>query len=147
MLMSFGQFIFKTDTLTCTEIQRQRQWTYADNAVAQGRAKKQFTGAGTDSITLPGLIYHEHGFGTRFAIEELAEIASQGTEAVLMDGSGFIYGVYVIDSIDETKSVLIFEGVPRKIDFSLKLSRTDDDRIQKQPAAPKRNTAPSKQQK
>ncbi len=143
MLMSFGQFIFKTDTLTCTEIQRQRQWTYADNAVAQGRAKKQFTGAGTDSITLPGLIYQEHGIGTRFAIEELAEIASQGTEAVLMDGSGFIYGVYVIDSIDETKIILMFEGVPRKIDFSLKLSRTDDDRIQKQ-ASPGRSTSSKK---
>lgn len=144
MLMSFGQFIFKTDTLTCTEIQRQRQWTYADNAVAQGRAKKQFTGAGTDTITLPGLIYQEHGFGTRFAIEELAEIASQGTEALLMDGSGYIYGVYVIDSIDETKTILLFEGVPRKIDFSLKLSRTDDDRIQKQATTTDRSTSSKK---
>lgn len=34
MLMSLGQFIFKTSTLAFQEIQRQRAWNYADNAAA-----------------------------------------------------------------------------------------------------------------
>jgi len=134
MLMSLGQFVFMTTSLAFKEIQRQRSWNYANNAVAFGRAKKQFMGAGEDSVTLPGLIYEEYGFGSRFALDELASMADTGQGYVLMDGSGYLYGVFVIDSIDETKSILMDNGVPRKIDYTLKLSRTDDDRIENQAA-------------
>ena len=134
MLMSLGQFLFKIDTLSFTEIQRQRAWTYAENEVAIGRAKKQYTGVGSDTVTLPGLIYEEYGFGRRYAIDELASMASTGQGFVLMDGSGYLYGVYVIDNIDETKSYLLENGVPRKVDFTIKLSRTDDELIEEQTA-------------
>ena len=134
MLMSLGQFVFMTTSLAFKEIQRQRSWNYANNAVAFGRAKKQFMGAGEDSITLPGLIYEEYGFGSRFALDDLASMADTGQGFVLMDGSGYLYGVYVIDSIDETKSFLVDNGVPRKVDYTLKLSRADDDRIENQAA-------------
>ena len=134
ILMSLGQFIFQTSTLAFQQIQRQRAWNYASNVVALGRAKKQFTGAGEDTVTLPGLIYEEYGFGCRYAIDELASMASTGQGFVLMDGSGYLYGVYVIDNIDETKTYLLDNGVPRKVDFTIKLSRTDDERIEEQTA-------------
>ena len=89
---------------------------------------------GEDSVTLPGLIYEEYGFGSRFALDDLASMADTGQGFVLMDGSGYLYGVYVIDSIDETKSFLVDNGVPRKVDYTLKLSRADDDRIENQAA-------------
>lgn len=132
--MSLGQFLFKTSTLAFQEIQRQRAWNYADNAIAFGRTKKQFMGAGEDTVTLPGLIYEEYGFGSRFALDEVASMADTGQGFVLMDGSGYLYGVYVINSIDETKSILLDNGVPRKVDYTLKLSRTDDERIETQSA-------------
>lgn len=135
MLMCLGQFPFTTDTLTFTEIQRQRSWQYADNAVAKGRKKRQFIGPGDDIITLPGVIYQEYGFGNRFSIDELASMADSGQGFVLVDGSGYLYGVYTIDNIDETKQVLLFNGVPRKIDFTIKLTRVDDERIEQQTAA------------
>lgn len=135
MLMCLGQFAFTTDTLTFTQIQRQRTWQYADNAVATGRKKRQFIGSGDDNISLPGLIYQEYGFGNRVAIDDLAAMADTGQGFVLVDGSGYLYGVYTIDSIDETKQILLFNGVPRKIDFTIKLSRVDDDRIEQQTGA------------
>ena len=135
MLMCLGQFPFTTDTLTFTEIQRQRSWQYADNAVAKGRKKRQFIGAGDETISLPGLIYQEYGFGNRFAIDELAAMADTGQGFVLVDGSGYLYGIFTIDSIDETKQVLLFNGVPRKVDFTIKLTRVDDERIEQQTAA------------
>ncbi|NIE97451.1 oxidoreductase [Acinetobacter sp. Tr-809] len=135
MLMCLGQFAFTTDTLTFTEIQRQRSWQYADNAVATGRKKRQFIGSGDDIITLPGVIYQEYGFGNRFAIDELASMADTGQGFVLVDGSGYIYGVFTIDNIDETRQVLLFNGVPRKVDFTIKLTRVDDERIDQQTAA------------
>ena len=137
MLMSLGQFVFMTGTLAFQEIQRQRSWNYADNAVAFGRPKKQFMGAGDDTVSLPGLIYEEYGFGTRFALDDLASMADTGQGFVLMDGAGYVYGVYVIDSIDETKSILLDNGTPRKVGYTLKLNRADDDRVETQ-SAPKR---------
>ena len=126
--MCLGQFPFTTDTLTFTQIQRQRTWQYAENSVAKGRKKRQFIGSGEDTVSLPGLIYQEHGFGNRFAIDDLAAMADTGQGFVLVDGSGYLYGVYNIDSIDETKSILMDNGVPRKVDYTLKLSRVDDER-------------------
>lgn len=132
MLMSLGQFCFQTDTLSFNQIQRTRNWKYASNAVAKGREKKQFIGASEDTVTLPGLIYEEHGFGKRFSIDDLASMADTGQGFVLMDGSGYMYGVYVIESLEETRSILLFNGVPRKIDFSIKLTRIDNQKIAKQ---------------
>ena len=134
MLMALGQFVFSSTILSFNELQRQRQWQYSDNAVASGRPKKQFIGAGQDAITLTGNIYQEHGFGLRHSLDILAAMADTGQGFVLVDGSGYICGVYIIDSIDETKSTLLDLGVPRKIDFTLKLTRTDDNRIEIQSA-------------
>lgn len=141
ILMSLSQFIFETSTLAFQQIQRQRSWEFADNAVASGRVKKQFIGVGADVVTLPGLIYEEHGFGQRSSLDELAAMADTGQGFVLMDGSGYLYGVYIIDSLDETKQILTFDGVPRKIDFTLKLSRVDDKRIEQQTVSNHRATS------
>jgi phage protein U len=133
MLMVFGQFVFQTDTLSFNELQRQRAWNHASNPVAKGRAKRQYVGIGDETISLSGLIYQEHGMGNRQSLDDLAIMADQGSGFTLMDGSGYLYGVYIIENLDETRSVLLFNGVPRKIDFSLKLTRVDDDRIQANP--------------
>lgn len=132
MLMTLGQFVFQPDDLTFSEIQRKRSWNYADNAVAAGRKKRQYIGPGDDQVHLPCLIYEDHGFGKRQSIDALSDMADQGIGYVLCDGSGYIYGVYTIDSIDETRQSLMFNGVPRKIDCSISLTRVDDARIQRQ---------------
>jgi phage protein U len=48
--------------LTFQEICHQRSCTNTESAVANKRAKKQFTGASSDTVTLFGLIYVEYGF-------------------------------------------------------------------------------------
>lgn len=128
-IMALGQFVFTLSDLAFNELQRQRQWNYAENAVAKGRAKKQFIGHGEENITLNGNVYEEHGFGKRQALDDLSSMADSGQGYTLVDGSGYVYGMYIITSLDETKSILIELGVPRKIDFSIKLVRVDDDKI------------------
>lgn len=130
MLLALGQFVFNVDTLTYSEIQRSRSWSYASNSIAQGRDQHQFTGAGEDTVTIPFLIYQSHGFGTRQSIDDLSEMADSGSGYVLIDGSGYLYGVFAITSIDETRSYITNRGVARKIDGTMKLIRVDDDRIQ-----------------
>lgn len=125
MLMALGQFVFTPTILAHHQLQRQRSWKYADNNVARGRSKKQFIGVDNDDITLQGNIYQEHQLGMRQSIDDLATMADTGNGYMLVDGSGYIYGMYVIDSLDETKTILTELGVSRKIDFTIKLSRVD----------------------
>lgn len=135
MLMAFGQFVFETDTLSFTELQRQRSWNHASNPVAKGRAKRQYIGVGDETVNLSGLIYEAQGFGKRQSVDDLAMMADRGTAYTLVDGSGYLYGVYIIEGLDDSRSILLFNGVPRKIDFAIKLTRVDDDRVQ-QPERP-----------
>ncbi|ALF60311.1 phage tail protein [Psychrobacter urativorans] len=130
MILSLGQFVFNVDTMTFAEIQRSRSWSYGSNSIAQGRDQHQFTGAGEETITIPFMIYQSHGFGNRQSIDDLSEMADSGSGYVLIDGSGYIYGVFAITSLDETRSHITNSGVARKIDGTMKLMRVDDDRIQ-----------------
>lgn len=130
MLLALGQFVFNVDTMTYDELQRSRSWSYASNSISQGRDQHQFTGAGEETVTIPFLIYQSHGFGNRQSIDDLSEMADSGSGYVLIDGSGYLYGVFAITAIDETRSHITNRGVARKIDGTMKLIRVDDDRIQ-----------------
>ena len=46
----------------------------------------------------------------------------------MVEGSGRIYGLWVIDSLSENKTLFFRDGTPRRIEFSLSLKRIDDDR-------------------
>ena len=142
MILSLGQFVFSVDTLTFNELQRSRSWSFANNDIAQGRPQYQFTGVGEETISIPFLIYQEHGFGNRQSVDDLAEMADTGAGYVLIDGTGYIYGIFAIDSIDDNRSFLTINGVPRKVDGTLKLTRVDDNRIQ----ADKSSDIPESQQ-
>ena len=130
MLLTLGQFVFSVYTLTFSEIQRSRAWSHASNAIAQGRDQYQYTGAGEETITIPFMIYQAQGFGDRQSIDDLSEMADSGSGYVLIDGSGYLYGVFAITAIDETRSFITNRGVAQKIDGTMKLVRVDDDRIQ-----------------
>ena len=130
MILSLGQFVFNVDTMTFSEMQRSRSWSYGSNSIAQGRDQHQFTGAGEETVTIPFMIYQSHGYGDRQSIDDLSEMADSGSGYVLIDGSGYIYGVFAITSLDETRSHITNRGVARKIDGTMKLMRVDDDRIQ-----------------
>ena len=53
-------------------------------------------------------------------------MADQGRSWPLIDGTGMIYGMYVISSVTENGSEYYSNGSPRKITFTLKLTRVDE---------------------
>ncbi len=130
MILALGQFIFSTDTMTFAELQRKRSWSLASNTIAGGRDTYQYTGVGEETISIPFMIYQEHGFGHRQSVDDLAEMAATGAGYVLIDGTGYIYGVFAIGSIDDNNTHLNQQGSPHKVDGTLNLIRVDDDRIQ-----------------
>lgn len=128
MMLSLGMFVFSLSTLAYQELQRQTNWRHASNSRVGAAPALQFVGRGDDTITLPGIILPELS-GSTLSLDALRLMANTGKAWPMVEGSGRIYGLWVIDSLSETKTLFFRDGTPRRIEFTLTLKRTDDDRI------------------
>ncbi|MBJ2280864.1 phage tail protein [Pseudomonas sp. MF6767] len=128
MMLSLGMFVFSLSTLAYQALQRQTNWRHASNSRVGAPPALQFVGRGDDTITLPGIILPELA-GSVLSLDALRLMANTGKAWPMVEGTGRIYGLWVIESLSETKTVFFREGTPRRIEFTLTLKRTDDDRI------------------
>lgn len=128
MMLSLGMFVFSLSTLAYQELQRQTNWRHASNNRVGAPPALQFVGRGEDTITLPGIILPELA-GSVLSLDALRLMANTGKAWPMVEGTGRIYGLWVIESLSETKTVFFRDGTPRRIEFTLTLKRTDDDRI------------------
>ena len=126
MMMALGNFIFSLYTLAYQELQRQTDYRHASSSRVGVAPARQFLGKGDDSITLPGWLAPELA-GTPSSLDVLRYMAGTGGAWPLIEGSGRIYGLWVIESITETKTLFFSDGTPRRIEFSIALKRVDDD--------------------
>ena len=128
MMLSLGMFVFSLSTLAYQALQRQTNWRHASNSRVGAPPALQFVGRGDDTITLPGIILPELA-GSVLSLDALRLMANTGKAWPMVEGTGRIYGLWVIESLSETKTVFFKDGTPRRIEFTLTLKRTDDDRI------------------
>ena len=128
MMLSLGMFVFSLSTLAYQELQRQTNWRHASNSRVGAPPALQFVGRGDDTITLPGIILPELA-GSVLSLDALRLMANTGKAWPMVEGTGRIYGLWVIESLSETKTVFFRDGTPRRIEFTISLKRTDDDRI------------------
>ena len=125
MMMALGNFIFSLYTLAYQELQRQTDYRHASSSRVGAAPARQFLGKGDDSITLPGWLAPELA-GTPSSLDVLRYMASTGGAWPLIEGSGRIYGLWVIESITETKTLFFQDGTPRRSEVSNALKRVDD---------------------
>jgi phage protein U len=128
MMLALGMFIFSLPTLAYQELQRQTEWRHGSNNRVGAAPARQFLGRGDDSITLPGILMPELA-GSTLSLDALRLMANTGKAWPMVEGSGRIYGLWVIKSLSETKTIFFRDGTPRRIEFTLSLERIDDDRI------------------
>lgn len=128
MMLALGMFVFSLSTAAYQELQRQTEWRHASNSRIGMAPARQFLGRGDDSISLPGVILPELA-GTALSLDAVRLMANTGKAWPLVEGSGRIYGLWVVDSLTETKTVFFSDGTPRRIEFNISLKRIDDDLI------------------
>ncbi|MDR6387585.1 phage tail protein [Paraburkholderia phenoliruptrix] len=126
MMMSLGQFVFSLSTLAYQELQRRTSWKHASTSRVGGRNARQYTGQGDDTITLTGWFAPDQGIGKLSSLTELRTMADDGEAYVLVDGTGTVYGAFVIEGLDEGQSLHQKDGTPRRVEFTLNLTRVDD---------------------
>lgn len=122
MMMIFGMFVFSIPTATYQSLQRSTSWRHASNSRVGNAPAYQYVGPGEDTITLDGSIVPE--FGSQMSVTALRLMGDTGKSFPLIAGNGKVYGLWKIDSVDETQTFFYPNGTPRKVEFSLKLSKT-----------------------
>ncbi|ALR77769.1 phage tail protein [[Enterobacter] lignolyticus] len=125
MMLALGMFVFERRTLPYHSMRHSAEYGWASNAQVGKRSAYQFIGAGIEEITVSGALYPELT-GGRISLSMLRLMAEQGNAWPLIGGNGVIYGMYVIKNIEETGTEFYSDGQPRKIDFTLTLTRVDE---------------------
>lgn len=125
MMAALGQFIFALNTLAFQELRRSSTWRHPSNSRVGARPARQYVGPGDETLTLTGLQAPEF-MGDRKAIDRLRDMADKGAAYALVNGAGENFGAWVIESIEETGSVFVREGVARRVEFTINLARVDD---------------------
>ncbi|HDV8622221.1 TPA: phage tail protein, partial [Escherichia coli] len=126
MMMIYGMFVFELRTLPHQQIQQSKTWRHVKNERINRSAAWQYIGAGDDQITLSGLLYPEIT-GGEVSLTLLNTQAYTGCPWPLIDGTGQIYGMYVITGLQTTRSELDRYGKAKKIEFSISFQRCDED--------------------
>lgn len=128
MMMALGMFIFGMHTLAYQELQRQTDWRHGSTSRIGTNPARQFMGKGEDAITLPGVLLAEIA-GSQLSLDVLRQMADTGKAWPLIEGSGRIYGLWVIESLSETRTLFFRDGAARRIEFTISLKRIDDGRV------------------
>ncbi|MBS9428439.1 phage tail protein [Photorhabdus akhurstii] len=124
MMAALGLFVFMLKTTPYQSMQYTQSWRHAFNSRIGVRPAWQFLGPDNDTMTLSGSLYPEIT-GGRLSLTILQIMADSGKAWSFIDGSGTVYGMFVIESIDQTKTEFMSNGSARKIDFTLTLKRVD----------------------
>jgi len=128
-MMSLGQFQFSLDTLAYDNLQRATDYRHPANSRVGAMPARQFIGLGEDKLNFTGLQAPEFR-GDRKALDTLRKMAEGGAAYALVCGNGAVLGAWVIESVQETGSIFIAEGVARRTEFSLQLARVEDARAE-----------------
>ncbi|MET1080298.1 MAG: phage tail protein [Pseudomonas sp.] len=128
MLMTLGMFVFQLPTLAYQDFQRQTSWRHPSQSRVGAPSTSQFLGRGDDTITLTGVLMTEISGGVE-PLDTVRVMADKGEAWPLVEGTGVIYGLYVIEDLTEGRTLFFSDGAARRIDFTLSLKRVDDDQV------------------
>lgn len=126
-----GEFMFSIDTAAFQDLQRRSSYKWPEVERIGRKPARQFTGPGSDSISLRGVIlpHYRGGLGQ---VAQMREMAGNGLPLPFIycsEQAGQYLGRWCILEIDEGRSVFFDNGAPRRIEFSLTLGEYGEDSI------------------
>ena len=134
MMMALGMFVFSLPTLAYQELQRKTDWRHPSSARFGSNPARQFAGRGDDLITLPGIILPELA-GSVLSLDVIRMMADTGKAWPLVEGTGRILGIWVIEDLSETRTLFFPDGAARRIEFTISLARIDAGQVDRLGAA------------
>ena len=127
VMIALGAFRFGVSGGHHQELRRQARWRW-EKSDRVGRAPAyQYLGPGPQEITLDGVIYPHYRGGLR-QVELMRAQAGLGLPLMMVDGLGWVWQRWCITGVDETKSYLMSDGAPLRIQFRVELVSYGEDR-------------------
>lgn len=126
-MMTLGLFVFSMDTLPYQDFKHSLGWRHPSNSRVGARPSRQYLGTDDETITLSGVLLPEITGGGA-SLRMLRQMADSGKAWPLIEGTGDMLGVYVIEKLDLGRSVFFADGAARRVEFTLALARVDDTR-------------------
>ena len=129
MMMILGLFVFTLKTAPYQQLERENTFRH-NKAERVGTAPVyQYTGPDEEPVTLSGTLYPEVTGGD-VSLAALRAMAYTGKAWPLIEGTGTVYGMFVITSLKQTRAEFFSDGKARKIDFVLSLKKVSDDLLE-----------------
>ena len=125
-MMALGAYRFSLTSAAYQELSRSNAYRWQTQERLHRLPAQQFVGLGNETLDLKGVIY-PHYQGGMGQLDVMRAQAGRGDPLLLVDGLGFIWGQWVILQVDETQTVMLTNGQPRKLEFQLRLARYGED--------------------
>jgi phage protein U len=127
VMMRLGDFRFSISTAAYQSFSRSNGYRWQGQERFGQLPAQQYTGPGEHSISLSGDIYPDFSGAGLKQIDAMREEAIKGLPLILVDGNGYVWGRWVIQSIEDQQGVFFSDGTPRKMAFTLKIVQYGED--------------------
>lgn len=126
VMMSIGGFKFGIATAAYDEMRKQHSWRWAQQDRIGRKPAQQAVGPDASTVSMKGRIYPHWNGG----LKQLIDLKAMGDDMQplqMIDGTGRIWGKFVITKLAETAKHLNEIGQPRRQDFTLELKEYGPD--------------------
>lgn len=124
-MLALGMFVFERRTLPFQSMQYSKDYRWASNDRVGKPPAYQFLGEGETARQLAGTLFPAITGGS-VSLRMVEVMADQGRAWPLIDGTGNILGMYIVEKVSTTHTEFFSDGAARKIDFTLSLKRVDE---------------------
>ena len=119
-MMMLGVIRFTVEGTGYDQLKRTANFSWPSQSVIGKQPVYQYLGHGEKTITLTGTIYPGQ-YGDRSDLQQMEAQAGLGLPLPLITGNGFALGLWCIKSITQDETLIIDNGDPRHIKFTLEL--------------------------
>ena len=126
VMLTFGTVAFSVTEAAYQTLRRAAQFRLPQLQHVGARPGYQFTGPGEESIALAGTIMPTYR-GRPAVLDDLRALAAEGRAQTLTSGTGATLGRWMLAEVAEEQSGLFSTGQARKIAFTARFLRDDDE--------------------
>lgn len=130
MMMALGLFVFGMESLPYQKFTHDIGWRHPASGRVGLRPARQFAGVDDETITLSGVLLPEISGGD-LSLDLIRYMGDTGEQWPLIEGTGRVYGFFVIDKLSVNKELFFKDGKARRMEFTLNLVRVGDDDLDK----------------
>lgn len=114
VMLNWGGFLFEVPTTAYNQLTRSQGYRWGEHSPQGQPPVYHWGGVGEQQITLDCTLYTQLG-ATPATVDDLQRLADQGTPHLLVDGTGSIWGLYVLTELTHSYGEYMHpRGIPAK---------------------------------